>query len=92
MRLQTEQDPSKPSPTFIPIANEAAEWMAKQIGGVPQSSIFEALASIPTTAHLLGGAVIARSPPRASSTSAIASSATRTCSSATARSSPRTSA
>ena len=62
MRLQTEQDPSKPSPTFIPIANEAAEWMAKQIGGVPQSSIFEALASIPTTAHLLGGAVIARSP------------------------------
>jgi cholesterol oxidase len=62
MRLQTEQDPSKPSPTFIPIANEAAEWMAKQIGGVPQSSILEALASIPTTAHLLGGAVIARSP------------------------------
>jgi cholesterol oxidase len=35
--------------------------MAKQIGGVPQSSVLEALASIPTTAHLLGGAVIARS-------------------------------
>lgn len=62
MRLQTEQDPSKPNPTFIPIANEAAEWMAKRIGGVPQSSIIEALASIPTTAHVLGGAVIARSP------------------------------
>ena len=62
MRLQTEQDPSKPNPTFIPVANEAAEWMAKQIGGVPQSSVLEALASIPTTAHLLGGAVIARSP------------------------------
>ena len=62
MRLQTEQDPSKPIPTFIPVANEAAEWMAKRIGGIPQSSITEALANIPTTAHILGGAVIGRSP------------------------------
>ncbi len=62
MRLQTEQDPEKPTPTFIPVANAAAEWMAKQIGGVPQSSVLEALASIPTTAHVLGGAVIGRSP------------------------------
>ncbi len=61
MRLQTEQDPNKPTPTFIPVANEAAEWMAKRIGGVPQSSVMEALASIPSTAHVLGGAVIARS-------------------------------
>jgi cholesterol oxidase len=35
--------------------------MAKRIGGVPQSSLMEALAAIPTTAHVLGGAVIARS-------------------------------
>ncbi len=62
MRLQTEQDPEKPNPTFIPIANDAAEWMAEQIGGVPQSSLMEALAAIPTTAHVLGGAVIGRSP------------------------------
>ncbi len=62
MRLQTEQDPDKPTPTFIPVANHAAEWMAKQIGGIPQSSVLEALASIPTTAHVLGGAVIAGSP------------------------------
>lgn len=62
MRLQTEQDRSKPAPTFIPVANEAAEWIAKEIGGVPQSSVLEALASIPTTAHILGGVVIARSP------------------------------
>ena len=62
MRLQTEQDPLKPAPTFIPIANEAAEWFAKEIGGVPQSSLMEAIASIPTTAHILGGAVIGRSP------------------------------
>jgi cholesterol oxidase len=62
MRLQTEQDPERPMPTFIPVANQAAEWMAKQIDGVPQSSLTEAIASIPTTAHILGGAVIARSP------------------------------
>ncbi len=62
MRLQTEQDPERPMPTFIPMANQAAEWMAKQIDGVPQSSLMEAIASIPTTAHILGGVVIARSP------------------------------
>jgi cholesterol oxidase len=62
MRLQTEQDPAKPNPTFIPVANEAAEWMAERIGGIPQSSVTEALANIPTTAHILGGAVIGRSP------------------------------
>ena len=62
MRLQTEQNPLKPNPTFIPIANEAAEWMAREIDGMPQSSILEALASIPTTAHILGGVVIAGSP------------------------------
>jgi cholesterol oxidase len=62
MRLQTEQDPEKPNPTFIPIANDAAEWMAREIDGMPQSSVLEALANIPTTAHILGGVVIARSP------------------------------
>jgi len=62
MRLQTEQNADKPAPTFIPVANEAAEWIAKEVDGIPQSSILEALASIPTTAHILGGAVIARSP------------------------------
>jgi len=62
MRLQTEQDPLKPAPTFIAVANQAAEWIAGEIDGIPQSSILEALFSIPTTAHILGGAVIARSP------------------------------
>ncbi|HEV7585054.1 MAG TPA: GMC family oxidoreductase [Solirubrobacteraceae bacterium] len=57
--LQTEQDPERPNPTFIPIANEAAEWFARRTGGIAQSSITEALFNIPTTAHILGGAVIA---------------------------------
>jgi cholesterol oxidase len=62
--LQTEQDPERPIPTFIPIANQAAEWFAKRTGGVAQSSLTEALFNIPTTAHILGGAVIAPDPQR----------------------------
>jgi cholesterol oxidase len=57
--LKTEQDPERPMPTFIPIANKAAEWFAKRTGGIAQSSVTEALFNIPTTAHILGGAVIA---------------------------------
>jgi cholesterol oxidase len=60
--LQTEQDPERPNPTFIPIANQAAEWFAKRTGGIAQSALTEALFNIPTTAHILGGAVIAPDP------------------------------
>jgi cholesterol oxidase len=62
--LRTEQDPERPMPTFIPIANQAAEWFAKRTGGIAQSSVTEALFNIPTTAHILGGAVIAPDPQR----------------------------
>jgi len=60
--LRTEQDPERPNPTFIPIANETAKWFAKRTGGIAQSSVTEALFNIPTTAHILGGAVIAADP------------------------------
>jgi cholesterol oxidase len=60
--LATEQDPERPNPTFIPIANEAAEWLAARTGGIAQSSLTEALFNIPSTAHILGGAVIAPNP------------------------------
>jgi cholesterol oxidase len=60
--LQTEQDPERPNPTFIPIANQAAEWFAKRTGGIAQSSFTEAMFNIPSTAHILGGAVIAPDP------------------------------
>jgi cholesterol oxidase len=64
LTLTTEQDPERPNPTFIPIANEAAEWFAKRTGGIAQSAVTEALFNIPTTAHILGGAVIADDPER----------------------------
>ncbi|MFL5908043.1 MAG: GMC oxidoreductase [Solirubrobacterales bacterium] len=64
VRLQTEQDPEKPNPTFIPAADAVARWMAERTGGVPQSGLNEAIFNIPTTAHILGGAVIASDPER----------------------------
>jgi cholesterol oxidase len=62
VRLQTEQDPERPIPTFIPVANQAAEWLAQRTGGIAQSSVTEAAFNIPTTAHILGGAVIGHGP------------------------------
>jgi cholesterol oxidase len=62
--LKTEQDPERPMPTFITVANQAAEWFARRTGGIAQSAVSEALFNIPTTAHILGGAVIAADPER----------------------------
>jgi len=58
--LSTEQDAEKPNPTFIEVGNRAAEWLAQRTGGYAQSMVLEAWANIPTTAHILGGAVIGR--------------------------------
>jgi cholesterol oxidase len=57
-RLRTAQNRDKPNPTFIAGGNAAANWLAGHTGGIAQSNTLEALANIPTTAHLLGGAVI----------------------------------
>jgi cholesterol oxidase len=64
IKLQTEQDPEKPNPTFIPAADAVAQWMAERTGGIPQSGLTEAIFNIPTTAHILGGAVIGDGPER----------------------------
>jgi cholesterol oxidase len=62
VRLQTEQNPERPIPTYIPVANEFGDWLAKRTGGVAQTSLMEALGNVPTTAHVLGGAVIGADP------------------------------
>ncbi len=58
VRLQTEQDAARPIPTYMPVANHFAQWLARRTGGVAQSSFMEALANVPSTAHILGGAAI----------------------------------
>jgi cholesterol oxidase len=62
VKLRTEQDPEKPNPTFIPAADAVARWMAERTGGIPQGGLTEAIFNIPTTAHILGGAVIGDGP------------------------------
>ena len=58
VRLTTEQNAEKPNPTYIDAGNRAAAWIAQQTGGVAQIGVLEAVANIPTTAHVLGGAAI----------------------------------
>jgi cholesterol oxidase len=60
--LTTAQDPNNPNPDKIPAAYRAAEWLQQRIAGTPQASFTEAIFSIPTTAHILGGATIGANP------------------------------
>lgn len=57
-KLVTEQHRDRPNPTYIDVGNRAAKWLAEHTGGLAQSNLLEAVANIPTTAHVLGGAVI----------------------------------
>ncbi len=57
-RLQTELADGPPPASYLPIANEVARLAALRLGGVAQTSVMESLRGAPTTAHLLGGAVI----------------------------------
>lgn len=42
-------------PRYLPQANKAAREIAKQINGIPVSSVTEVMLNVPTTAHILGG-------------------------------------
>jgi len=60
VRLVTEQDPHRPVPAHFPMADAATRWLAQRTGGVAQGFLTEAFLNRPTTAHILGGAVIGR--------------------------------
>jgi len=57
IKLTSQQGHGVPTPTWIPVANEAMRRLAKRIGGKPYSTLGEIL-DIPMTAHLLGGCSI----------------------------------
>src|SRR5512139_3024247 len=58
--LRSENDRG-PGPTaFIPAAKELAERYARTVNGKPMVLLSETLFGIPTTAHILGGAVMGR--------------------------------
>lgn len=61
--LTSRRAPGEPPiPAYIPVANEAARYIARQTGAFPSSSINEVLLNVPTTAHILGGASMGTSP------------------------------
>ena len=60
--LTTEQDPLNPNPDKIPVAYEVARWFADRLGGDAYSAITETMFSVPSTAHILGGAIVGADP------------------------------
>ena len=61
-RLQTQEDPDKPNPRFIAVADKVTRRAAEKLGATPQAGLTEQLLNIPTTAHIMGGAVIGEGP------------------------------
>ena len=47
-------------PSYLPIAQQAAEILAEELDGEPQNVISEVLLRTPATAHILGGCCIGR--------------------------------
>jgi cholesterol oxidase len=61
-RLQTQEDPDNPNPRFIEVADKVTRRAAEKLDALPQTGLTEALLNIPTTAHIMGGAVIGEGP------------------------------
>ena len=59
-RLSSKNDSANPNPTWIPEANEVAERIAKNYGGIAGGNIGN-LIGAPFTAHFAGGCVISDS-------------------------------
>ncbi len=60
--LTGEVEEGRRPPTFIPLANRLAARMAEKMNGTPGSVLLEVLGDTSTTAHILGGATMGRSP------------------------------
>jgi len=59
-RLRSEKDQGEAPTAFMPEAKELAEQYARIVNGKPMVLLSETLLGIPTTAHILGGAVMGR--------------------------------
>ena len=60
--LDSELEEGQSVPTYMPLANDLTARLAKKMNGTPQSLILEVLGNTSSTAHILGGATMARSP------------------------------
>jgi cholesterol oxidase len=62
--LRSEDAHGPPPPAYLPVAHRTAERLAAKVGGTPGNLLLEVLGNRSTTAHILGGAVIASDPSR----------------------------
>jgi cholesterol oxidase len=63
--LTSQPAPGQPGiPSYIPVANEVAREVARDLDGVPQNSLNEVLIDTGSTAHILGGCSVASGPDR----------------------------
>ncbi len=53
---------AQPIPSYLPIANQAARFVAERMQGFPLNAINEVVLGVPITAHILGGARMADAP------------------------------
>ena len=61
--LTSRRAPDEPPiPAYIPVANDAARYIARETDAFPSSSINEVVLNVPTTAHILGGASMGTTP------------------------------
>lgn len=60
-KLSSKNDSDHPNPTWIPEANEVAERVARNYGGIAGGNIGNLIGS-PFTAHFVGGCVIGKDP------------------------------
>ncbi|GAC1328096.1 MAG: GMC family oxidoreductase [Mycobacteriales bacterium] len=56
-KLSSRQGHGEPNPAWIPAGHDAVRRMAKHIDGFPGGSVGD-IATVPMTAHIIGGAVI----------------------------------
>jgi cholesterol oxidase len=59
-RMKSNLDTGQPPTAFIPEAREFVKQFAKLVDGEPVALLSETLMGIPTTAHILGGAVMGK--------------------------------
>jgi cholesterol oxidase len=60
-KMTSEQGQGEPNPTWIPVANRAAEQLADNVGGMAGGTWGDLL-NIPMTGHFIGGCAISDSP------------------------------
>jgi cholesterol oxidase len=60
LRMKSSLDSGLAPTAFIPEAKDLAERFARKVNGKPMVLLSETVLGIPTTAHILGGAVMGR--------------------------------